>query len=220
MVTLLTSLVLAPSSMGAFPAESVKLARTFVEGEAQVFSVKASMDAGTGALALDAEVVFKVKKLIDGGAQIAMSAQKYSSKMDGSDTGEAGPDELMSDFTSNGWPHVMSTENFAWIYILAAAAGVVPDKEVEVGKSFEIDWTSKDKSSSAKGKGKLTELVELNGKKAAKIEYEVDVSPSDPTPGRVKCITYVDRATSAPISCEGTVEVESAAIKFSVKRIK
>lgn len=220
MVTLLTSLVLAPAILGALPAESVKLSRTFAEGETHVFHVKASMDAGGAALELDAEVVFKVKKLIEGGAQVAMSTQKYSSKMDGGDMGESGPEELVSDFTANGWPHVMSTDNFAWIYILAAASGVVPEKEVEVGKSFEIDWTSKDKANRAKGTGKLSELVEKDGKKAAKIDYEVDVSPADPTPGHVKCTTYVDRTTSAPIACDGTVTVDTGTIKFSVKRIK
>lgn len=219
MTTLMASLALALGG-ASLDVESIKLARTFEVGETQVYAVTAKMDADGSILDLKANVTFKIKKKTDDGGQVSMSVTDFSSTMNGDNMGESGPEEIVSDVQASGWPQVMSTEGFAWIYILAAAAGIVPDKEVEVGKSFTIDWAAKDKTSTAKGTGKVAEFVEKEGKKAVKIEYDVAVSPSDPNPGQVKCTTFVDRLTAAPIACEGTVTVEGGEIKFTVKRLK
>lgn len=202
------------------PVENVKLTRKYAADESHTFALNSQMTGNGAEVTIDAEIVFKVQRLNEKGAQLSMSAPKFKMVMDGEDTGQTGPDALLSDFNSEGIPEVMSTQDYAWIYILAASAGFAPKGEVAVGKPFQVEWDSKDKSSSVKGTGKLTELLEKDGKKVAKIEYELEVSPNDPTPGKVRCVTYLEQGTAAPISCEGTVEVEGGMIKFNVKRTK
>lgn len=220
MWTILGAVAVAAAGVSASSQDRANWIRQFADNESQTFEVKATMGGDGASLELAAEVVFKVKGKTSKGASIAMSAPKFELKMDGSDAGQTGPDELTSEFHGDGIPHVMSTENFAWIYILAASSGMVPAREIEMGKSFTIDWSSADKACTVKGSGKLLEWVEKDGKKAAKIAYELDVSPSDPTPGHVKCETFVERETGAPIACEGSVDVNGQIIKYTVKRLK
>lgn len=219
MWTMIGAIALTASGLTA-PVDKTKWARTYAENETQTYEIKATMEGGGAKLDLTAEVVFKVKTKTSKGANLAMSTSKFTILMDGSDAGASGPDELFSEFRGDGIPQLMSTENYAWIYILAASCGIVPTEEVEVGKSFNIDWKADDRTSSVKGSGKLAEWVEREGKKAGRIEYQLEVNPSDPTPGVVKCSTFVDRESGAPIACEGSVDVDSGSIKFSVKRLK
>jgi hypothetical protein len=119
-----------------------------------------------------------------------------------------------------GMPHAMSTENEAWVYMLTSLAGLVPGKETGVGDGFGIDWKSKDNFLSTTGKGKAVEVVELDGVKAVKLDYDLEVKPGTESPGMIKATTYVRQEDANPISTEGTVKVEQMEIRFKVKRLK
>jgi hypothetical protein len=220
MLTLFAAAALLPAAHFA-PADSVKLARAYKEGELQAYSVVAKLDANGSAVDLKTDVLFKVRKSDDKGAEIAMSVRNFSILREGADVGAPSPDELLARFESIGLPRSMTTENESWVYILAAMAGMVPGKEVETGKDFEVKWETTDKTVAVNGTGKLLELVEHEGAKAAKLGYSVEFAPAGQSPGLVKCTTLVSQDGQTPISCEGTVEIGSgeALIKFSVKRL-
>lgn len=215
----LVSLALASSAL-AMPVDEAKLARTYAADQVLAYAIEARVDEGGQDVSIDAEVVFKVKKTTDAGAEVAMSVRKFAMVSNGSDTGSQGPEEMVSPFDKLGLPHVMSTQNEAWIYILTAMAGFVPGKEVELGKDFGVSWQSNDKALSISGKGKASEVDEPDGVKAYKLEYDVEVKPGEETPGQVKIATFVNKEGSLPIRGEGSVNVDNATIKFKVKRLK
>lgn len=221
MVTLLAAVALLPST-GAIPIDALKLIRTYKSGEAIAYSLNAKAEVGGQTMEVRSEIVFKVKKADEKGAELSMSVRKFTVLENGADAGKTGPDELTSEFDVMGMPHVMSTSNEAWVYILASLAGLVPGKDVELGSGFDVKWASKDKALTATGKGKAVEVVEHEGAKAVKLEYDLEVRPGEDSTGHVKCVTLVAQDGVSPISCEGTVKVENdeGTITFDVKRLK
>jgi hypothetical protein len=217
MITTLAALALAPYSFSA-PDDKLNLVRTFAAGETQAYALRAEMEGMS--MVIDAEIVFKVKKASEGDAEVAMSVRKFAMSREGNDAGQDGPNEIVAPFDKYGMPHVMQTEGEAWVYILTAMSGFVPAKEIETGKSFPVSWESKDKAFKATGNGKLAEIVEHDGEKAARIEYDVEVKPGDDNAGHVKYKLLIGIDGSKPISAEGTVGVQDQTIKFSVKRLK
>lgn len=220
MVTFLAAAALAPVAHA--PIDTLKLARTYKTGDSFIYSLNAKAEFGGQAMEIRSEIVFKVKKADEKGAELSMSVRKFSMLDNGTDAGHAGPEEMISAFDAMGMPHVMSTQNESWVYILASFAGLVPGKDVELGNGFDIKWESKDKALSTTGKGKATELVDHEGAKAVKIEYDLEVKPGEEGSGHVKCTTLVAQDGATPISCDGTVNVQGdqGQIKFTVKRLK
>lgn len=220
MVTFLAAAALAPVAHA--PIDTLKLARTYKAGESLVYALNAKAEFGGQAMEIRSEIVFKVQKADEKGAEVSMSVRKFSILRDGADAGQAGPEEMISAFDAMGMPHVMSTENESWVYILTSFAGLVPGKDVELGSGFNVKWESKDKSLSASGKGKAAELVDHEGAKAVKLEYELEVHPGHEGKGHVKCTTLVAQDGATPISCNGSVRVEGdeGQIKFTVTRLK
>jgi hypothetical protein len=220
MVTFLAAAAFAPIAHA--PIDTLKLARSYKAGDTFAYSVDAKAEMGGQTMEIRSEVVFKVKKADEKGAELSMSVRKFSMMQNGSDAGHEGPGEMTSAFDAMGMPHVMSTQNESWVYILASFAGLVPGKDVELGNGFDIKWESKDKVLTTTGKGKATELVDHEGAKAVKIEYDLDVHPGEESTGHVKCTTLVAQDGITPISCKGTVNVEGddGQIKFTVTRLK
>jgi hypothetical protein len=218
MLTIAT-LVMAPVALAA-PVDNVKMTRAYEADQVHAYALEARMEEGGQDAAIDAEIVFKVKKKTDVGAEVSMSVRKFTMKSGGTDTGSTGPEEISSPFDAQGLPHVMRTESEAWVYILTALAGFVPGKEVELGKEFGVSWESKDKALSVSGKGTASEAEEQEGAKAYKLEYDVEVKPGQDTPGMVKLTSFITRDGMLPIKADGSVSVESASIKFKIKRLK
>ena len=221
MVTLLAAAALMPA-VSATPIDALKLIRTYKSGESYAYSLNAKAEMGSQTMEIRSEIVFKVKKADEKGAELTMSVRKFTLLENGADAGRSGPDELTSEFDVMGMPHVMSTSNESWVYILASLAGLVPGKDVELGTGFDVKWTSKDKALTANGKGKAVEVVEHEGAKAVKLEYDLEVKPGEDSTGHVKCVTLVAQDGASPISCDGTVKVENdeGKITFTVKRLK
>ena len=213
------ALALAPAAWTA-PLDIVKLVRSYKMDEVQTYAIDVDADAGGQEMKLKTEVVFKIKKSSEDGADISMSVQKFNMTAGGNDTGSSGPGEMSSPFDKFGMPHVMATNNESWVYILASMAGLVPGKEVSLGETWDVNWASKDGELTSKGKGKAVELVERDGQKCVKIEYTLEIKPHDEDAGNVKCTTFVAQDTSAPVACDGTVDVDGGTIKFKVKRVK
>ncbi len=219
MVTLLAIAAMSPAAMTA-PVENVKLVRSYKSGETQTYSLHVEMEANGASMGIDAQILFKIGKTTDEGATATLSVRDYKMKHDGADTGSAAPEEMESPLDRLGMLHVMSVENEAWVYILAALAGFVPGKETEVGSGFDIKWESKDKVFAVGGKGKLLEIVEHEGVKAAKLDYDLEVKPGTQSPGQVKCKTLVAIDGVSPLMSEGSVTVDGGTIKFTVKKLK
>lgn len=221
MVTLLAAVALMPTVSGT-PIDTLKLVRSYKAGDSYAYSLNAKAEMGGQTMEIRSEIVFKVKKADEKGAELTMSVRKFTLLENGADAGKSGPEELLSPFDLMGMPSVMSTSNEAWVFILASLAGLVPGKEVELGSGFDVKWESRDKALTANGKGKATEVVEHEGAKAVKLEYDFEIKPGEDSTGHVKCVTLVAQDGVTPISCDGTVKVENdeGTITFSVKRLK
>lgn len=217
MLSLMAALTLAPTSLNG-SIDQLNLSRTYKADETHAYVLHVEMEEM--GVSIDTEVFFKVKKTSDGSAELSMAARNFSMKREGNDTGDTGPEEMLSSFDKHGLPQIMKTENESWVYVLAALSGFVPGREVEVGNGFDVRWAATDKSYTVNGKGKLIEVVDHEDAKAARMEYSLEITPSDDHTGYVKVRSLLETSTGRGISAEGTVEVENQRMKFTVKRLK
>lgn len=214
MLATLAALIAIPSTTAP---EAVNLIRRYTANETHAYALQVNAEQGGSEMSVKTEIVFKIGKVGEKEATVSMSQRKFEEAGGG---GVSGPDPKESLFGAEGIPHSMSVRNFEWIYIIASFPGLLPGKEVEVGKSFELNWTSKDGNSSVKGKGKVLEVAEVDGEKNAKIEYDLEVGPEEQDSGHVKMTNIVRMKDLVGLMSEGSVEISSGPImKFTVKRL-
>ena len=205
-----------------FAQDSIKLARTYKTDETGTLALQVDVDAQGQQIKASAKVSYKVSKLLDGGkAKATLTVKDPKVDMGGQEMPvDLSPLEVTLD--SWGMSDTLPTHEAEWLFTLSSLASIVPGKDLKPGESFDLNWTNDSKVSTLKGKGKFLEVVDLDGIKSAKVEYDVSFSPqATETPGQMKSTGWFDIRDGRLIKSEGKIIAnDGMEMKFTAKSEK
>jgi hypothetical protein len=205
------------------PADSVKLVRAFLAGDDATYSLKVTAKAGDEDIEASGDVQMKVDKVLDGGKAALTCTLRNVKVLFGGTPMEMPVEPFSANWDAMNMPDRLTTQGVEWMYMLIALSSLLPGKDVEIGKDFEVSWENNDRTCSVKGKGKVLEIVDGDGGKFAKVQYDLTVLPeNEPEPGTVKTLAEIRVDGGKLIRCEGTVAVvsEGLEMKFSASSAK
>lgn len=222
-MTISISAALVAAAVVQFPAaiDGAKVERRFKLGEADSYAVSATMEMGGVAGKAVGNVSIKALKLgKDDAAEVELSLSSFSLELGGSDTGAASPEKQSVLLDKRGVPGRLEVKEASWIYAIVLLAGYCPG-EVETGKEFPIEWSTKDKSLSVKGVGKLVEIQDVAGEKVAVIKGKIKVNVADDVPGEIEYTSKISVSSGKLLSSEGKLRIEDGTTAaFTVKKDK
>lgn len=203
-------------------SEKVALKRTYSANETTTYSMSLKGEAQGFEILGEAEIEYKVTEVSEGIAKLSRNPLKFSVQIDGQEMPgmEVSPDTCKID--ANGMPESLSSEGAEWAYTIIAFAGYVANQEVETAQDFKVNWKAKSNGSAVTGTGKLVAVEELEGRKVAKVKYELEVVPDgEEVPGIATFESTFDLATGQLILSKGSLSIEDEIqLSFEIKRAK
>lgn len=212
------AVIAAPTALSpTVAADKVKLTHVYVADDTNDYEFKGKMEGGP-AIEFSGSLKLKViKPADDGTAESEWSVPQMSVMMDGSPMpGMEGLDPLKTTVDAHGMPSALTVEGPDFIYTIFAGCHFLPNSEVEAGADYTVDWADKNKAATLKGKGKLLEIKEQDGKKVAVVETKVSLLPEgQDTPGELEVKSEFWVETGKMIKSEGKVTIEDGTITFT-----
>lgn len=202
--------------------DAVNFVRAYKADETSSVRVQLDVDMQGNEIKASATVATKIAKLLEGGkAKALWSAKDVRAEMGGNELPVDLPD-MEATLDGQGLPQVIPTNQAEWLFSIASIGQMTPGKSLKPGEEFTVAWASDDKMATIKGKGKFLEVVEVDGAKAAKVEYTVQVAPeNNGMSADMKSTAYFEPATGKFIRSEGKMEVGGEmTMKFTVKLVK
>jgi len=202
------------------PQADATLERVFKAGDTERYAVSVTINEDSGAtIEVSADVIATVKKSLDGGrAEIGRSIEKLIFKRDGEPVEMPKPDQRLDNFDKYGMPESMSVEGPEVVYVIQAFCGYTPNAKLTPGGTFEIKWKAADDSVSITGKGTLTEIVEIEGAKYAKLTNKCTVSPADDHAGEVTFTSWLAVTSGKLLKADGKAVIEGTTVTFKVSK--
>lgn len=202
--------------------EKVAFKRTYTANETATYSMSLKGEAQGFEILGEAEIEYKVTEVSEGIAKVARNPLKFSVQIDGEVMPgmDISPDSCKMD--AFGMPDSLSSEGAEWAYTIVAFAGFVANQEVETAQDFKVNWKGKDNGSTVTGTGKLIAVEELEGRKVAKVKYELEVVPNgEEVPGLATFESTYDLGTGQLVRSKGSLSIENEVqLSFEIKRAK
>lgn len=197
------------------------LERIYKENDVDRYSVSVTLTESSGqVIEASAEVVSTVKRILERGkAEIARKMEKLVFKIDGMLQDIPQADQRLDHFDKHGMPDSMEVDGPEVLYVIAAFSAFAPHAEVAVGSSYDIKWKAQDDTVSINGKGTLTEIVEIDGAKYAKLKSTATVTPQNDTEGVVTWTSTLSLVDGKLLKADGKVEIEDTTISFKAERV-
>ncbi len=194
-------------------ADPIDLSRTLEEGSTRTYTVSA-LDKERGA-SLEGKLTIKALSATKAGKTSIQVTGRSSMTGPNGDTQEDEFD-VKTSVDLRGMPEELSVESNQVVATLLCLAGYVPGKPVDIGKEFDIDWKSGEKSLT--GKGTLTLIEEKDGVKIATVKQKSTFKPGDDAPGELELVSLIEAKTGVLISCSGKVVIEGqATLEVNIK---
>ncbi|HVL39173.1 MAG TPA: hypothetical protein VM328_07260 [Fimbriimonadaceae bacterium] len=215
-----TSTDVVAQSPPAAGAASLNIIRSYKEGELTRYEITAELvlegSNGSARALLESKVV---KAHPDGTADVSITPKEFSMVVDGSEMVDGLPEPFEAKFDRHGLPDVVEVRDHRFAYALLVISSYAPGP-TQLKKEFGIVWKAKDGNSTISGKGAVVEVTKEQGMALVVLQSSCEVSPSEDTPGRLKCKAWIELESGKLVRCEGTVEVgDGAVIKYKIKRM-
>lgn len=233
-VSILLSIALAALSLTRLqePPKSVKLERTYKEGESQdyTFSVTSKPPFAEGQeMKISGEATVRVVKLLsDGKAELESKVTKLTLNFMGQDNPAPELPEPETDvYGKNGVPVKVEFKEdddpfFAIPFILV---DYVPASEVEIGATFPLKYQPEGNQLTVEGEGKLVATGRLYEERVAKLEIKAKGTTKDGIEADVQYTSYMRLDNGRLVKAEGTSKAktpdgEEIEIKFLIAKVR
>lgn len=206
----------------AYAQDAVKLARVYKADEAESFKVEVVGNIQGTDLKATGRMDLKVSKLGEkGSAAVKVTASSVDVEI-GGNTMPYDLDPFEAAWDAAGLPERLPTREAEWMFTMLAFSQLKPSAELKPGDSFEIAWTSADKSATIKGKGKLAEIAEMDGVKVAKITFEAAVAPEQGgMEAQLTGTNWIEVSGGKTFKAEGKVDVGGQMeLNYKIGRVK
>jgi len=202
---------------GAAGPDAVTLARTFTEGKTATYQVSA-VDKSRD-MKLESKLTLSVSgKTADGKTPVGVKSPSVTMSIGGNVASED-PIELKMNFDSHGMPLELTVQNGDAAVAMLAIAGYLPGTDVEVGKSFPIEWQQGEIR--LNGSGSLEKVEEKDGRKVATVKIKAELTPGSETPGVIETLSTIDLADGSLVESNGKVTIENEGeFVLTVKKVE
>ena len=195
-----------PTTPGA-----VNLKRIYALADKDIYRAVANLEAG-GTQEMSADVVIKVTKLVDDKkANATLTVLNFKSTMD---EGEA-PEAFDQVLDEHGMGDSFADHGNQIVYTLCELLAIVPGSSLKPGDdySFNLHQTN----GSVVGKGRFTDVKDLEGKKVAFLEWTCTITPPDGGEVSFKAKSQVDPLTGKVLKCEAELDPGRISGKISIE---
>lgn len=189
----------------------IKLSNTFVKDVKATYAVSVKMDMGE----LMGDITFEA---LDEFGEVSVKSPGIKMDMGGNII-DAGTYDRKHKFDAFGLTTGLEFSQEKAVIVILCLAGYVPNKEIKLDSLFDID--EKREGYTIKGTGKLLSVTVVEGKKQAKMEYNMAVKPNDEaSEGVVKFTSIFDVDSGKLVSSEATLEIDGQTGKIVIKTKK
>lgn len=205
--------------------KKVTLKRVYKAGEKQdyTFSIQISNSAD---VKIEGEYAVSVEKTLENGrAEIEERVTKTKMTFGGETMEEMElPEPETLTYGANGLPEEL-TDEYDLVTILSYVGAWLPNKEVELGGSYEFKWTPRGTKISAEGKAKLIATGRLYEERVAQIEMQIKASgDAEMGTAEIELTSYLNLETGKVVRIVGTSEMasgaEKATIGFDIRKVR
>lgn len=197
--------------------DKVKFNHTYTAGQKETYTFDLKGDTSQGEMAFETgfDVVFSDKS--EKGTPVAVKATKLNMNMGGQvmDRSSDTP-ELKFVLDEFGMPDSFNMEGEQAILTLPFLITYLPNKELEVGEEFKIDWKAGDITYKGSGKFEGTETVD--GKTWPKLAVKAVLHPGEDHDGELTYSVYFDKDNGKVMLVKGAANIESEEFKFTLTK--
>lgn len=199
--------------------DKVNFTRVFTSGQKAEFSfdLKGSGDQGEIAFETGFEILTGDKA--DKVTNVTLTPKKLVMNMGGQIMDQSSEVAALNfKLDEFGMPDTFNMSGNTAILTLPLLITYLPNKELEVGETFNIDWKSGNVT--YKGTGKFEGMETIDGKSWPKLAVKAVLHPGEDHDGELTYSVYFDKESGSVNLVKGGASVESQEFKFTLTKKK
>lgn len=197
-------------------SEKVNFAHNFTKGQTVAYDLNFKGNGGQGEMEINAAFSILFGDKADKGTNITLSPKSMKMKAGGQDIDQPGAGETKYILDEHGMPDTISMEGMEGIFVIPLVLSYLPNKELAVGDSFDIDW--KKDTTTFKGTGKYEGTDKFNDKTFPKISIKAKLNPGGQGDGDIDYTILFDKDAGHVVMLKGKVDVDSQEFNFVLTR--
>ena len=208
---LLTTLMTSPAQ------DKVNFTRVFTAGQKLTYNFDLKGGTDQGDMQIEAGFEVLVGDKAEKGTNVTLTPKKVSMNMNGQVMDQTGDSSTMKFILDEfGMPDTINMSGSTAVLTLPFLITYLPNKELEVGDTFTIDWKGGDVT--YKGTGKFEGMETLEGKAWPKLSVKAVLHPGDDHDGELTYNVYFDKETGLVNLVKGAASVEAQEFKFTLTK--
>lgn len=202
-------------SLLTFPVQDtnkVNFAHNFAKGQTLAYELKFDGHGVQGDMEIDAAFSILFGDKADKGTNVTITPKSIKMKGGGQDIDQPSNGDTKYILDEHGMPNTVSMDGSEGIIVIPLVLSYLPNKELAVGETFDIDW--KKDTTSFKGTGKYEGTDKVDEKSFPKITIKAKLNPGGQGDGDIEYAVYFDKEAGHIALLKGKVQVENQEFNF------
>lgn len=199
------------------PVEKVNFAHNFAKGQSLAYDMNFTGSEGGGEIEIKAAFTVDYGDRTDKGTNVVLKPKSLKMSANGNEMDQSdGLGDLNFCLNANGMPDDLKMDGPTGMLAIPFVLSYLPNKELEVGDTFDINYSTG--NISYKGAGKFEGMEKIGEKTLPKLTIKATLKPGDQGEGELTYTVYFDPQSGHVDTIKGGALVENNEFKFTVSK--
>jgi len=192
--------------------DKVNFAHNFTKGQTVAYELNFKGKTDGGDMEVNAAFTISFGDKVVKGTDVTVSPKSMKMTRDGQDAGGGGTGDVKFVLDEHGMPDSVSMEGDSGMLVIPLVLSYLPNKELAVGDTFDINYDKN--STSFKGTGKYEGMEKVNDKSLPKISVKAKLNPGGGGEGDLDYVFFFDKDSGHIALLKGKAAVDNQEFNF------